>query len=120
MKDSLGQEKDQVNKQNALVMEFITEANVDLERCRSGAADLAELDPTSWRRVQQLAHNVGARAAALKLGVLQICARELEQFSIDILKAGSADKSEYIQGAMIALEMLDLELKALKRSVAPG
>lgn len=120
MKDSSGEEKDQVIKQHALVMEFITEGHVDLERFRLGATDLADLDPTSWRRLQHLAHNIGARAAALKLGVLQICARELEQFSIDVLKAASSDKSECIQGAMIALEMLDLELKALKRSVAPG
>jgi hypothetical protein len=120
MKDSSGEEKDQVNKQNALTMEFITEANVDLERLRLGAMDLAELEPTSWRRVQHLAHNIGARAAALKLGVLQICARELEQFSIDVLKAGSTDRSECIQGAMVALEMLDLELQALKRNVAGG
>jgi hypothetical protein len=117
MNDSPMGEKTQVTKHQALVMEFITEVNRDLERFRFENTDLAKLDANSWRKVLNAAHNIGARAEALKLGVLEICARELEQFATDVLKTPGSNKSEFIQGSMIAIEMLDLELNALKKSV---
>jgi hypothetical protein len=114
MNDSRGGEKGQGNKHDALVMELITEVNCTLERIRLDNADLGALDPASWRRLQNAAHNIGARAAGLDLQVLQLCALELEQFAVDVLMPSGLDKSESVQGAMVALEALDLELHALK------
>jgi hypothetical protein len=113
-------ELDQVKQRNALIMEFITEVSRDLERLRAGRVHLDVPDSTSWRRLQTAAHNIGARAEGLKLGVLQLCARELEQFALEVLRPTDSDKSESIQGAMIALEMLDLELTALKKGLQPS
>jgi hypothetical protein len=118
MNDSPPGEPDQVTKQHVLLMEFIIEVNRDVQRLREGAADLAALLPASWRRLQSTAHNIGARAEGLQLQVLQVCARELEQFAIQALAPTVSDKSETIEGAMVALEMLDLELHALKTDVA--
>ena len=118
MNDSPPGEPDQTNKQHVLIMEFITEVNRDLERLREGNADLAALLPASWRRLQITAHNIGARAEGLDLQVLQVCARELERFAMEVLTPTASDKSESIEGAMVALEMLDLELHALKRDLA--
>ena len=118
MNDSPPGEPDQANKQHVLIMEFITEVNRDLERLREGNADLAALLPASWRRLQITAHNIGARAEGLDLQVLQVCARELERFAMEVLTPTASDKSESIEGAMVALEMLDLELHALKRDLA--
>src|SRR5687767_5228238 len=103
-------ELDQVKQRNALIMEFITEVSRDLEGLRATGDHLDVRDSTSWRRLQNTAHNIGARAEGLNLGVLHLCARELEQFAVEVLRPTDSDKSESIQGAMIALEMLDLEL----------
>jgi hypothetical protein len=116
MNDSPPGEPDQVDKQHVLIMEFITEVNRDLERLREGNADLVALHPTSWRGLQIVAHNIAARAEGLELRVLQVCAWELEQLVIEVLTPTAADKSEGIEAAMIALEMLNLELLALKKA----
>jgi hypothetical protein len=105
----------QANERNALVVEFLTELSGDLERLRSGSKEPDALDSATWRRLQTTAHNIAARAEALKLGVLQQCARELEQFAVEVLKPTDSSKSESIHGAMIALEILELELQALKK-----
>ena len=109
-------ELDQVNERNALVMEFLTEVSTDLERLRAASLAPDALDSAAWRRLQTTAHNIAARAAALKLGVMQQCARELEQFSAEVIRPTDCDRSESVQGAMIALEILTLELQALKKS----
>ena len=113
-------ELDQVNERNALVMEFLTEVSGDLERLRAGSEDPDALDSASWRRIQTTAHNIGARAEALKLSVMQQCARELEEFATEVLKPTDSNKSEAIQGALIALEIVELELRALKRDSPRG
>jgi hypothetical protein len=118
MNDSPPGEPDQVDKRRVLIMEFITEVNRDLQRLREGNADLVALIPTSWRRLQIAAHNIGARAEGLELAVLQVCARELEQLALEVLTPTVSDRSESIEGAMVALEMLDLELQALKTDSA--
>jgi hypothetical protein len=120
MNDPLSSEQDQARKQKVLVMELITEASRDLKLMRDGDGGFAAFDPVAWRKIQNTAHNIAARAAELRLGVLQLCARELEQFAAEILRPTDSDKSESVQGAVIALEMLDLELLALKRSSAPS
>ena len=117
MNDSPPGEPGHVDKQHVLIMEFITEVNRDLERLREGNADLVALHPSSWRGLQMVAHNIGARARGLDLQVLQVCARELEQFAVEVLTPTVADKSVSIEGAMVALEMLDLELHALKKDL---
>jgi hypothetical protein len=120
MNDAPSGEKYQVSNRDALVMEFIIEVSRDVEQLRACNVDSGALDPTSWRRLQKSAHSIGVRAEALELGVLRLCAKELEQFAVEVLRPTGSDKSESIQGAMIALEMLDLELQALKRTAAPG
>jgi phage shock protein A len=117
MNDSPRGEPDQASKPRALIMEFITEVNRDLQRLREGNADLVAMNPTSWRRLQTAAHNIGARAGRLELQVLQVCARELEQFAMEVLTPTASDRSRSIEGAMVALEMLDLELHALQRDL---
>src|ERR1043165_6361215 len=105
-------ELDRVNERNALVKEFLSEVSTDLERLRAASTDPDALDSASWRRLQTTAHNIGVRAEALKLGVMQHCARELEQFAADVVTPTGSSKSASIQGAMIALEILELELQA--------
>jgi hypothetical protein len=118
MTDSPRGEPDQLNKQHALIMEFITDVNRDLQRLREGNADLVSMNPAAWRRLQVAAHNIGARAEGLELQVLQACARELEQFAMEVLTPTAAGKSGSIEAAMVALEMLDLELHVLQKDLA--
>jgi hypothetical protein len=107
-------ELDQVNERNALVTEFLSNVSRDLERLRSSSHDPDALDSAWWRRLQSTAHNIGARSEALKLGVMRRCALELEQFSAEVLTPTDSGASDSIQGAMIALEIVELELRALQ------
>jgi hypothetical protein len=117
MNDSPRGETDHVDKQQALITEFITDMNRELARLRAGSADLVALHPASWRGLQIAAHNIGARAEGLELQVLQTCARQLEGFAIEVLTPSASNKPESIEGAMVALEMLDLESRALNRNL---
>jgi hypothetical protein len=109
MSDSEDRETARVQSRDQRVREFLAEAARDIERMRAAVVAAAgEPDSTSWRRFENVAHNLGARAGALQLGVLQMCARELEQF----VMAKSMD------GVMVAVETISLELNALTSDLA--
>jgi len=98
-------------------MEFIKEVSRDLEHWRASCANTREFDSATWRQLQNAAHNIGARAEGFKLGVMVACARELEQFALEVLTPTRSDKSESIKGAIIALEIMELELHSLRRTL---
>jgi hypothetical protein len=105
-----------VSQHDQLIREFVNEVSRDLKRLLARGNELRDLDPISWRRVQTTAHHIAGRAGQLQLQVLAHCARELEEFAARILSATHADRSESVHAAMIAFEMIHLELKALEGS----
>jgi hypothetical protein len=114
MNDFSSREISPAQLQDRLVREFIEQARSDLAGVRAEMGALETLDSGAWRRTQVLAHNIGARAEVLKLGVLQRCARELEHFSLEILDGKSPDKAANVEMAMVAVETIDLELSSLE------
>ncbi len=99
-----------------LVQELVREAGAELTRIRQSTAALEAQDTIVWERTQRWAHNIAARAQALNLGVLASCARELERFSGAIVVGGPTGKAVTLQSAAIAIEAIDLELRALAKS----
>jgi hypothetical protein len=97
------------------VREFLDDATRDLQRMRGLAARLESDDGAAWTEVQNLAHNVAARAAALKLGVLDACSRELENLADEHL-AGAPLDAFLLQCLASALETVALEIESLKRA----
>jgi hypothetical protein len=99
-----------------LVQELVRDAGAELTRIRQSTAALEAQDTIVWERTQRWAHNIAARAQALNLGVLASCARELERFSGAIVVGGPKGKAVTLQSAAIAIEAIDLELRALAKS----
>jgi hypothetical protein len=95
--------------------EFLVDASRDVERMRGLMAELEAGDPAAWSRVQNLAHNLGARSQALKLGVMHAAARELERFTNERENGAPLDDF-FVQCVNSAIETLGLEILALKRS----
>jgi hypothetical protein len=97
------------------VREFLDDATRDLQRMRGLGARLESGDHAAWGEVQNLAHNVAARAAVLKLGLLDVCARELENLADEHL-AGAPLDAFALQCLASAFETVALEIEALKRA----
>jgi hypothetical protein len=95
--------------------EFLVDATRDSERMRALLAELEAGDPAAWSRVQNIAHNLGARALALKLGLLNACARELERLT-DERQDGAPLDGFFMQCVGAAIETIALEIAALKRA----
>jgi len=95
--------------------EFLSDATRDVERMRSLVISLETGDTAAWPQVQNLAHNVAARSLALKLGVMNACARELEQLTHEGQNGTPLDNF-LLQCVGSAVEALAIELVALKRS----
>jgi hypothetical protein len=95
--------------------EFLGDATRDVERMRGLMAELEAGDTAAWSRVQNLSHNLAARAQALKLGVMNAAARELERFA-DEHQNGAPLDDFFVQCVNSAIETLALEIAALKRS----
>jgi hypothetical protein len=95
--------------------EFLVDANHDLVRLRGMEVDLAAGDADAWARLQTIAHNFAARSQILKLGVLNACARELQQLVEDHEKGVPAD-TFFLQCVTGAIETLALEIDSLKRA----
>ena len=95
--------------------EFLADASRDVERMRGLVAELEAGDPAAWSRVQNLSHNLGARSQALKLGVMNAAARELERFA-DERERGATLDDFFVQCVNSAIETLALEIASLKRS----
>ena len=96
------------------VREFLDDATRDLQRMRAVAAQLETGDAAAWSEVRTLAHNLAARAMALKLGVLGSCARELEGLADERI-AGAPLDAFFVQCTSSALETVALEIETLKR-----
>jgi len=115
MNDSKTEQSDTALRHHQLVQELIADASRDLERMRSAMAALEALDATSWRITRNAAQNLGARARALGLGILQHCASELEGFAEEVTRPDASDRSASLHCAMVAIEMLGIELDTLKQ-----
>jgi hypothetical protein len=110
------QVSERTHDRQVLVQELVREAGVELTRIRQSTAALEARDTIAWERAQRWAHNIAARAQALNLGVLASCARELERFSGAIVTGGPEGNAITLQSAAIAMEAIDLELRALSKS----
>ena len=104
-----------LQERERLILEFIDIAQRDVELMRSASGDLDRLDLMSWRRVELTAHNLAARAGALKLGVLERAALELEQFALAVLSNDNQEKSKSVDSGQVAIETIALELQALQQ-----
>jgi hypothetical protein len=102
-------------RQRHQLEEFLVDATRDSERMRALLAELEAGDPAAWSRVQNIAHNLGARALALKLGLLNACARELERLT-DERQDGAPLDGFFMQCVGAAIETIALEIAALKRA----
>ena len=97
------------------VREFLEDATRDLQRMRGLGARLESDDKAAWVEVQNLSHNIAARAAVLKLGLLDACARELEDLADEHL-AGAPLDAFILQCLASAFETVALEIETLKRA----
>jgi len=97
------------------VEEFLGDARQDVARLRSMVPELEAGDLATWARLQTIAHNLAARSQILKLGILNACARELQQL-VDERQKGAAIDNFFLQCVNSAIETLALEIEALKRA----
>ena len=116
MVERIGNEAARERRRNQLIRELLEDACHDVARRQAVPSTLGGSDSISWRRIQNVAHNLGARAAALDLGVLQMCAQELEQFATVMLEDTSDGKDRALEAAMVAIETISLELEALRNA----
>jgi hypothetical protein len=96
------------------VREFLDDATRDLQRMRGLAVRLEANDAVAWEEIRNLAHNIAARASTLRLGLLNTCARELENLADENL-AGATVDAFFMQCASSGIETIALEVEALKR-----
>lgn len=103
------------DRQRTQLEEFLGDAQRDVERMRAMESELEAGDAAAWDRVQNLAHNLAARSMGLKLGVLNACARELEQLTEERQKGAPLD-TFFKQCVVGAIETLSLEIEQLRRA----
>jgi len=115
MTDPRGREPAERERQRQMLGEFLADATRDVERMRGMLTALDAGDAAALARVQTLAHNLGARSQALKLGVLNACARELEQLTEERQNGAPLDDF-FRQCVSSAVETLALEIDALRRA----
>ena len=97
------------------VDEFLGDARQDVARMRGMLPDLEADDAAAWTRLQNLAHNLNARSQILRLGILNACARELQQL-VEQRQSGASADGFFMQCVNSAIETLALEIEALKRA----
>ena len=114
MTDLRGREAAERERHRLLLDELLADAKRDVERMRALVPELESGDAAAWSRVQNVAHNLAARSLALKLGVLNACARELEQLANEQQNGAPLDRF-FLQCVAAAIETLALEIGALKR-----
>jgi HPt (histidine-containing phosphotransfer) domain-containing protein len=115
MTDLRGREAAERERHRQVLDEFLSDATRDVELMRARVADLDAGDATAWAHVQNTAHNLAARAMALKLGVLNACARELEQLTNERHNGAPLDRF-FLQCVASAIETLWLEIGMLKQA----
>jgi HPt (histidine-containing phosphotransfer) domain-containing protein len=114
MTDPRGREPAERERHRQMLAEFLADATRDVERMRGMLTALDAGDAAAWARVQNLAHNLGARSQALKLGVMNACARELEHLTQDRENGAPLDDF-FRQCVSSAIETLALEIETLRR-----
>ena len=115
MTDPRGRETVERERHLQQLEEFLGDATRDVERMRDMVAELEAGDATAWARVQTMAHNLGARSQALKLGVMIACARELEMLTNE--RQNGAPLDEYFMMCVTsAIETLSIEIAQLRRA----
>jgi hypothetical protein len=102
-------------RQRKQLDEFLGDATRDVERMRALVPELEAGDVAAWARVQNMAHNLDARSQALKLGLMNACARELEQLT-DERQNGAPLDGFFLQCVISAIETLAIEIAALRRA----
>lgn len=115
MTDLRGREAAERERHRLMLDEFLSDATRDVERMRGLVVDLEAGDAAAWGRVQNMAHNLAARALVLKLGVLHACARELEQLTNERHNGAPLDRF-FLQCVASAIETLALEIGVLKQA----
>jgi len=115
MTDPRGRETAERERHEQQLEEFLGDATRDVECMRGLVVELEAGDATAWARVQNMAHNLGARSRALRLGVMIACARELEQLT-DERQNGAPLDGFFVQCVASAIETLALEIAALRRA----
>jgi hypothetical protein len=95
--------------------DFLDHAGQDVGRMRGMVFELEAGEAATWERLENIAHNLAARSQVLKLGVLNACARELQQL-VDERRKGAMLDTFFLQCVNGAVETLALEIDALKRS----
>lgn len=95
--------------------EFLADAAQDVGRMRGMVFELEAGETATWERLENIVHNLAARSGILKLGVMNACARELQQL-VDERQRGGALDPFFVQCLSSAIETLALEIDALKRA----
>ena len=95
--------------------EFLGDAGQDVGRMRGMIFEVEAGETATWERFENIAHNLVARSGILKLGVMNACARELQQLVAERQKTGTLD-AFFLQCLSSAIETIALEVDALKRS----
>jgi hypothetical protein len=113
MTDLRGREAAERERHRQLLDEFLDDATRDVERMRGLVAELESGDAVAWTRVQNTSHNLAARSLALKLAVMNACARELEQLTNEHHDGAPLDKF-FLQCVASAIETLAIEIGTLK------
>jgi hypothetical protein len=97
-----------------LLEEFLTDASQDIDGMRVLIPQLESGDEAAWTRARNVAHNLGARAIALKLPVLLACLRELQLLTDERLNGAPLDDF-FMQCVSSSIETLALEVSTLRR-----
>lgn len=117
MNDSASHDKQRVRIHNQLVLDFVSEVREQLEGIHKNTLELEAFEAAAWERTLTVAHNIGARAQALRLGVLASCAREFENFAGLMLTGDVQSRRSAFQSAMVALETISLEIQSLSKGL---
>lgn len=96
------------------VRAYLAEADRDVAALRGLTVLLETGDLDAWKRVQNSAHNLAARANTLRLGVLNAAARELTDLTEERL-AGRGLDPFLLQCALAAIDTLGIEIETLRR-----
>jgi uncharacterized protein with beta-barrel porin domain len=108
-----------LQEHDRLVFELVGEASQEIETLRAANARLQALDVMAWRKLQNSAHNLAARAGALKLGVMQKSAQELEQFAAEVLSGDGTNHTRNLYAVQVAIETIAREVAELKARLGP-
>jgi len=114
MRNPDDRESGERERQQQLLDEFLNDATQDIDGLRVLIPQLESGDEAAWTRARNVAHNLGARAIALKLAVLLACLRELQLLTDEHLNGAPLDDF-FMQCVSSAIETLAIEVSTLRR-----